>query len=302
MADTLKNTSSSHEQLSFVPPKAMSVYASFSQSISTVWAAKIAWKWFLTPYPFRIPKRELPFEARCGTPELFTHENGLKFPVYRLGIGTNHLLLVHGWAGRFSQFHMLIDFMEQKYPDLLKEYTLTGFNAVAHRGAQGKRTMMPEIGTCIAQITSRYGPADLLIAHSIGCNAALHASDQSGAEIHRQVLISPPGRISDMVRIFCSALGFNAKVKARIVANLKQDFGEDFDSFSAPELAPKNKKPTLVIHDTDDRDTPIALGREVGQNMNNGTYIETSGLGHRRILRDPKLAAQIYTWCFNESV
>lgn len=302
MADTLKNTSSSHEQLSFVPPKAMSVYASFSQSISTVWAAKIAWKWFLTPYPFKIPKRELPFEARCGTPELFTHENGLKFPVYRLGIGTNHLLLVHGWAGRFSQFHMLIDFMEQKYPDLLKEYTLTGFNAVAHRGAQGKRTMMPEIGTCIAQITSRYGPADLLIAHSIGCNAALHASDQSGAEIHRQVLISPPGRISDMVRIFCSALGFNAKVKARIVANLKQDFGEDFDSFSAPELAPKNKKPTLVIHDTDDRDTPIALGREVGQNMNNGTYIETSGLGHRRILRDPKLAAQIYTWCFNESV
>ena len=302
MADTLKNTSSSHEQLSFVPPKAMSVYASFSQSISTVWAAKIAWKWFLTPYPFKIPKRELPFEARFGTPELFTHENGLKFPVYRLGTGTNHLLLVHGWAGRFSQFHMLIDFMEQKYPDLLKEYTLTGFNAVAHRGAQGKRTMMPEIGTCIAQITSRYGPADQLIAHSIGSNAALHASDQSGAEIHRQVLISPPGRISDMVRIFCSALGFNAKVKARIVANLKQDFGEDFDSFSAPELAPKNKKPTLVIHDTDDRDTPIALGREVGQNMNNGTYIETSGLGHRRILRDPKLAAQIYTWCFNESV
>jgi len=219
-----------------------------------------------------------------------------------LGTGTNHLLLVHGWAGRFSQFHMLIDFMEQKYPDLLKEYTLTGFNAVAHRGAQGKRTMMPEIGTCIAQITSRYGPADLLIAHSIGCNAAMHATAQSGAVIHRQVLISPPGRISDMVRIFCSALGFNAKVKARIVANLKQGFGEDFDSFSAPELAPKNKKPTLIIHDTDDRDTPIALGREVGQNMNNGTYIETSGLGHRRILRDPNLAAQIYAWCFNESV
>ena len=301
MADTLKNNPSSHEQLSFAPPKAMSVYASFSQFLSTAWAAKIAWKWFLTPYPFKIPKRELPFEVRFGAPELFTHENGLKFPVYRLGTGTKHLLLVHGWAGRFSQFHMLMDFIEQKYPDLLKEYTLTGFNAVAHRGAEGKSTMMPEIGTCIAQITSRYGPADLLIAHSIGCNAAMHATAQSGAVIHKQVLISPPGRISDMVRIFCSALGFNDKVKARIVVNLKQSFGENFDSFSAPELAPKNTIPTLVIHDTDDRDTPISMGREVGQNMNNGTYIETSGLGHRRILRDARLAEQIYDWSFNES-
>ena len=301
MADTLKNNHSSHEQLSFVPPKTMSVYASFSQSISTAWAAKIAWKWFLTPYPFKIPKRELPFEAKFGAPEYFTHANGYQFPVYRMGTGSKHLLLVHGWAGRFSQFHMLIDFIEKQHPTLLEEYTLTGFNAVAHRGAQGKRTMMPEIGTCIAQITSKHGPADLLIAHSIGCNAAMHATEQSGAKIHRQVLISPPGRISEMVRIFCSALGFNDKVKARIVANLKQDFGVGFDSFSAPELAPKNTIPTLVAHDTDDRDTPIALGREVGQNMNNGTYIETSGLGHRRILRDPKLAAQIYDWSFNKS-
>jgi pimeloyl-ACP methyl ester carboxylesterase len=71
--------------------------------------------------------------------------------------------------------------------------------------------------------------------------------------------------------------------------------------FSAPELAPNNKIPTLVFHDLHDRDTPIALGREVGEKMANGTYVETSGLGHRRVLRDKKVLEHIANWAFNIS-
>ena len=46
---------------------------------------------------------------------------------------------------------------------------------------------------------------------------------------------------------------------------------------------------------------PYSLGREVGEKMANGTYIETSGLGHRRILRDSKVIEQIMKWSFNIS-
>ena len=81
----------------------------------------------------------------------------------------------------------------------------------------------------------------------------------------------------------------------------KSKYGEDFDMFSPPELAPSNTIPTLVFHDVDDRDTPISLGREVGEKMAHGTYIETSGLGHRRILRDSKVIEQIMNWSFNIS-
>lgn len=104
-----------------------------------------------------------------------------------------------------------------------------------------------------------------------------------------------------MVDIFCEVIGFNKKVHAQIVRNLKAKFGEDFDLFSAPELAPTNTIPTLVFHDLNDKDTPIALGREVGEKMANGTYIETTGLGHRRILRDQKVIDQILNWAFNIS-
>ena len=191
--------------------------------------------------------------------------------------------------------------MEAQYPDLLKEYTITGFNGVSHRGAEGKRTLMPEIASCIVQVAQHLGEVDLALAHSLGCGATMYAVQNLGAPIKRQVLIAPPGRISAMVGLFCDTIGFNRSVHARIVKNMKAKYGEDFDMFSPPELAPFNKIPALVFHDVDDRDTPISLGREVGEKMANGTYIETSGLGHRRILRDSKVIEQIMKWSFNIS-
>lgn len=289
---------SAQDRASLQVPSIMRRTAQLSQRISIALAAKIAWRWFLTPYPFKIPNRERPMEERFGTPELFTHPRGLTYPVYTLGTGPKHILFVHGWGGRFTQFTALLDHCEAQNPHFLEEYTLIGFNALAHRGAQGKRTMMPEFGECIQQIQQRYGTFHSIIAHSLGCNAALYAQMEFGTKADHQILIAPPGLISGMVGLFCDAVGFNVKVHGRIIANLKKIHGEDFDSFSAPGLAACNTIPALVFHDLNDNDTPIAMGRSVGENLTHGTFIETKGLGHRRILRDPHVLSQIYSFIF----
>ena len=40
------------------------------------------------------------------------------------------------------------------------------------------------------------------------------------------------------------------------------------------------------------------MGRAVGENLTHGTFIETKGLGHRRILRDPEVLKQIFQFLF----
>ena len=237
-------------------------------------------------------------EKRFGTPEHFIHPRGLTYPVYTLGTGARHVLFVHGWGGRFTQFSALLDYCEAQNPNFLEEYTLIGFNALAHRGAQGKRTMMPEFGECIQQIQERYGTFHSIIAHSLGSNAALYAQMECNTTADHQILIAPPGLISGMVGLFCDAVGFNTKVHSRIVSNLKKIHGDDFDSYSAPNLAARNTIPALVFHDLNDNDTPIAMGRAVGENLTHGTFIETKGLGHRRILRDPEVLKQIFQFLF----
>ena len=211
---TNPNPTTSKERASLQVPAVMRRTAQTAQRISTALAAKIAWRWFLTPYPFKIPYRERPMEKRFGTPEHFTHPRGLTYPVYTLGTGAKHVLFVHGWGGRFTQFSALLDYCEAQSPNFLEEYTLIGFNALAHRGAQGKRTMMPEFGECIQQIQECYGTFHSIIAHSLGSNAALYAQMECNTTADHQILIAPPGLISGMVGLFCDAVGFNTKSTA----------------------------------------------------------------------------------------
>jgi pimeloyl-ACP methyl ester carboxylesterase len=280
---------------SFRIPKSIRITAQVTQRLSTKLAARLAWHWFLTPYAFKIPAREVPMEERFAK-TMVPHPLGPSYPLFTLGSGQKRLLLIHGWAGRFTQFQPLLEALEAAHPALLEEYTIIGFNALAHRGAQGKRTMMPEFGQIIQQIHQKFGTLDLVFAHSLGCNALLYAEQHLGVAVKQQVLFAPPGRISAMVDIFVSNVGFKAKVKRKIIENLSKIHGADFDQFSAPELAPTNTVRTLVLHDVNDYDTPIALGREVGERMSNGTYVETHGLGHRRILRDRNVLSQILDW------
>ena len=44
--------------------------------------------------------------------------------------------------------------------------------------------------------------------------------------------------------------------------------------------------PSLLIHDTNDTDIPWQEGEAVARAWNDAKFIKTSGLGHRRILRD----------------
>lgn len=289
MAKTTPNKDQSFTRV----PASMRTAAKVSQSISTKVAAKLAWNWFLTPYPFKIPKREMPMEERFGTALMLKHPKGEHFPVYQIGEGNKHLVFVHGWSGRFTQFHAILSHLEEIIPDLLQTYRITGFNAVAHRGATGKTTMMPEIGQCIAEIQKELGPIHTIISHSIGANATMYANQHLGVSLEKQVLIAPPGHISEMVRLFCLTVGFNKKVQQKIIENLKRTHGDNFDQYSAPELCKTNTTSALVFHDVDDHDTPIALGRLTGLHITSGTYIETQGLGHRRILRDSVVANEI---------
>ncbi len=48
----------------------------------------------------------------------------------------------------------------------------------------------------------------------------------------------------------------------------------------------------LVIHDRDDPDVPVRDGIEIAAAWPGGRLVETTGLGHNRLLRDPDVIAR----------
>ena len=57
-------------------------------------------------------------------------------------------------------------------------------------------------------------------------------------------------------------------------------------------LAVGQSAPLLVIHDQDDRDVPPHHGAAVAASWPGAQLVETTGLGHSRILRDAGVVAQ----------
>ena len=79
---------------------------------------------------------------------------------------------------------------------------------------------------------------------------------------------------------------FNRKFETQFGADLWQ-------RFSPEVLARQLDVPGLVIHDQDDRDVPIQEGIAVAQAWPGAQFVRTTGLGHRRILRDPEVIARV---------
>jgi pimeloyl-ACP methyl ester carboxylesterase len=62
--------------------------------------------------------------------------------------------------------------------------------------------------------------------------------------------------------------------------------------FCPQRLAHALNVPALILHDADDHDVPWQEGATLAAAWPGATFEKTSGLGHRRILRDPTVVAR----------
>ena len=70
-------------------------------------------------------------------------------------------------------------------------------------------------------------------------------------------------------------------------------FGDDIDNYSASIAAQKVEVPTLVIHDSDDKEVPVNCAYNIRTKLKKGELLITNGLGHTRILKDATVVNRI---------
>ena len=68
--------------------------------------------------------------------------------------------------------------------------------------------------------------------------------------------------------------------------NLEARFGITWDDLNLVPAAATLPTPLLVIHDESDEDVPPENGREIAGAAPQGTFVLTTGLGHRAIMRN----------------
>ena len=80
---------------------------------------------------------------------------------------------------------------------------------------------------------------------------------------------------------------------ARIEKRFKESRDLDVFELSWDSFANELKMSFLVIHDREDRDVPYDQGEGYANSLPNVEFVTTTGLGHRRILKDPEIINKI---------
>jgi pimeloyl-ACP methyl ester carboxylesterase len=194
------------------------------------------------------------------------------------------VLLAHGWGGCAGQMTPLVD------PLLEAGYSVVASDAPAHGQSPGWSASIPAFAGAIARLAEAAGPLHGAVTHSMG-GAALSLAVARGLPIRRAVLVGPPADAAVWFDGFVRWLGFPAAAAPALRRRAERLAGERLDRLSAAALGPRLTLPLLVIHDRQDREVPLEDGARVAGAAAAGHLLVTEGLGHRRILRHPGVAA-----------
>ena len=264
---------------SLVIPKPVVVIAKSVEFFSKNLAARLGRKLFTTPINFPTPKREKYMLQSAQHKRLEVPEIGKEIEILSYGYSKKKVLLVHGWAGRRTQFFAFADKL------LEKGYMVISFDGPAHGKSTGKTTMMPEFLATVKKIDETYGPFDAAIGHSFG-GMCLYNAVADFLNVKTFVAFGSGDKVSDIIANFARNLKLKEKSGKKIQNGLEKKWDLKVDDFASHVVAKRIEIPVLVVHDTEDGDVPVSCAYNIRQNLKNGSLLITHGLGHTKILRD----------------
>lgn len=206
--------------------------------------------------------------------------------VYRWGEGPT-ILLVHGWHGRGAQLGAFAA------PLVAAGYRVVAFDAPAHGRTPGRATDLPEVSEALLAVAHAFAPLYGVIAHSFGAACTLVAI-RHGLAPRRVVALSAPASLDFLMDSFAAWLGISAAVMNVHRRLVELRFGTDlWQRYSPAGIARSLEIPALLLHDKEDHDVPWQQGEALARAWPGAAWVQTQGLGHRRILRDPDVVARV---------
>jgi pimeloyl-ACP methyl ester carboxylesterase len=200
--------------------------------------------------------------------------------------------LVHGWGGWRGQLDAFAG------PLAEAGHRVVAFDALGHGdsdpGPSGPgRSNALELADALTAVVAAHGPAAAVVAHSLGATAAAYAM-RGGLAVGRAVFVAPMADPLPYTRTFAGRLGFGERVRTRLVGRIERRVGLPLSAFAVPAMAgTMAAPPLLLVHDRQDAETGWSDSEAIARAWPGARLVTTTGLGHRRILRDPAVVAEV---------
>lgn len=204
---------------------------------------------------------------------------GKQLSVWKIGNGPS-ILFVHGWNGRGVQFQRFFQ------PSLDAGYSVIYYDAPAHGLSGGETTNYLEITESLKKIFDHEIGKNIagVVGHSLGTSAIINHMSRHQADIP-VVLVAPALYLMELLFTNFRLHGVPKKTYLKLLAEVEDTFQIPLETQNPIDLISGINNPTLIIHDKNDKTTPIGPSIKVSNDLKNVSLIRTEGLGHSLLLK-----------------
>ncbi len=231
------------------------------------------------PLKDRAPLGATGLHIRSGSPI----RNG-----YLWGSDGPAVLLVHGWGSDSSSMYSLVAPLQKR------GFRVVAFDAPAHGTQPGTHTTMTAFKSAVAGVIDTIGGVHAVIAHSLGGIAAVSAIESGRLQPpHRLVLLSAPCSLPAVIERWSRFLSIGKRAVGHMKGDLKRRNGVPVDHWDIAERGGDFDGQVMIFHDHDDSLVPFCEAEKIATGLRHTRLRGTTGLGHRRILFDPEVQAEL---------
>lgn len=254
-----------------------------SSVLAPTLTVRFVWGLFSTPL---VASRPTPSQARqlsrARVGKVRFGQRNLK--TYRWGSHGPLILAAHGWGGRAHVFGDLV-------PALLKAgFSVVSFDAPGHERL-GQRTNMMEYSSAIRAVAREVGPIEGIMGHSFGAFTSAYTAPKLPG-LKALAMIGAPDRLDFLLQYARDLMDAPEHIWERLGRRIEKLSGEPVEDHATSLYLRSQSLPKLVVHDTEDREVPVQLARELASQLE-AELFETSGFGHHRILQSEEVGEKL---------
>lgn len=253
-----------------------------------IFTKNILKKQFFSPHSYKPANEEKQLLRYAKQFEIIVNKK--KIQCWQWGSGP-FIIFVHGWNGRGTQFYRLIEKFFQA------GYGIITFDGPAHGISQGESTSYFEMTDTVRALIHHPELYQIqgMIGHSFGAAAIINALHKENYYIP-VVLIAPAIRLKELLEKNFSLYGIPSHVYHQMIGDYEREFGYSLDKDNPINLLKEGNWQIMVIHDQDDQIVAYQDSKEAANKIQSISLFLTSGLGHKRLLKDPKVIEQTFNF------
>lgn len=243
-------------------------------------------------FPLRLQQQQLLDEARPFTLEVddphFSH-SVLKFNGFIWGNGSRKVLITHGWSSKGADFIDLITALRT-----IDNLQIIAFDAPGNGSSEGELSNLLLFAKATEAVIKTYGAPNVMIGHSLGVMANTIAIQQTGIKPSLLISVTPMVKLRENFITTMTSADVPKTAQDKFFESFNQIFDVPTSYFNLADIYQEGGGVKhWLAYDKDDKMTPFAYMQELLTRHPIIASKEYPDATHERIIKDPRLIADV---------